>query len=138
MYLDESIPVTFKYIAEISDNYIIVVNTATLYSGVEYEAYIQYLTPSLYVIHLDDYRIKTGDNYILDYNYLNNGVYSYVDTVDVDYSIHCNEIEEVNNDYYDRTDLPQIMITQFLLVFVYVWIINQVTKFVHKGGIFGG
>lgn len=138
MFISEDIPQSFNYIAEYSDNYVVLVNTAFLRSGVSYEAYIQYFTPSLLVVHLDDYYIKNGDSYNLDVNYINNGIYSYIDNIDYSYSLNCSELDDRVSGYYDRPDLPNVLFVQFLCVFLFVWVLNQLSKFVHKGGVFGG
>ena len=138
MYIDNSIPSAYDRIAELTDNYVVLVREQTLYNSHTYDAYVQYFNPSVLVVHLDRYVITKGNQINYSYNYINNGLYTYVESVDENFSLSTSSLSDISNDYWDRYDLPQILFCQFLFVFLFVWVLNQLSKFVKKGGVFSG
>lgn len=133
MFVSDSIPASFNKIAEFNNNFIVLVENDTLSSGVDYEAYVQYFYPSLQVIHLQDYRIKIGDSYSLDHNSSSSGDLL---SSDLTFSLHTSDLLSTEHNLDSRPDYPTILWTQFLLVFLFVWVLNQCSKFFKKGGVF--
>lgn len=124
IYKNSEIPSNFNKIAEISDNYIIWVRENRLQSNNSYEAYVQYISPSFSYLYTDDYKIKQGSNYVLDANYVNNGVYSYIDSYDVNYyldTITTSSGDVTTNDYF-RSDYTNIFICGFIIVLLFTLI----------------
>lgn len=121
IYKNNEIPSNYNKIAEIGDNYIIWVRESTLSSGTNYQAYIQFLQPSFSYIFTDEYRIKTGDNYVYNANYTNNGMYSYIDNYNAEYSlktISTSSGDVITDDYF-RSDYTNIFICGFIIVFLF-------------------
>ena len=118
MFVHEDIPSNYNKIAEISDNYIILVRESTLNSNNTYDAYIQFFSPSVMYEHLTNYTISNGSKATYDVNYTNNGMYSYIDSIDAYYELKTMSLDSITNDYYDRPDLPVVLYAQFLLVFL--------------------
>lgn len=138
MFHNNDIPEGYNKIAEISDNYVVWTNESKLESGRNYTVYYEYLQPSWLVVPIDNYQIKSGTEYTYVAHYNNSGMYSYLDYYDVDYSLTTMSPDSdilTDNDF-DRADMPLIFICQFILVFCFVWIINQLSKLIHKGGAF--
>ena len=137
MYKDSSIPANFNKIAEISDNFVVWVKEAKLNSGTSYAAYYQFFSPSVWVISTDDYKIKNGDSYILDANYTNNGMYSYIDNYDVSYSLTTLEVDDeyFGTSEYDRADFLNIFVVQFLIVLIFLWVFKNLSRLFVKGGL---
>ena len=138
MYISDEIPSNFNKVYELSDNYIVLGTSTSLSSGQNYEVYIQYFIPSIYVVHLTDYKIKleNANSYSLDYNYSQlGGVYS----ADGLFTQSAYQIDRslYSDSEFDRGDFTLIFICQFLICVWFVWLLNQLTKLVHKGGIFG-
>lgn len=121
IYKNNEIPSNYNKIAEIGDNYIIWVRESTLSSGTNYQAYIQFIQPSFSYIFTDEYRIKTGDNYVYNANYTNNGMYSYIDNYNAEYSlktISTSSGDVISDDYF-RSDYTNIFICGFIIVFLF-------------------
>lgn len=137
IYKNSDIPSTYNRIAEISDNYIVWVHETTLQSNRSYHAYIQYFCPSFYYYYTDDYRIKDGDNYTLNANYINNGVYSYIDNYDVSYTLSTQEIgnEFISTSDSARYDYITIFTGQLLCVVCTLWLFKQLSRLFFKGGL---
>ena len=138
MYISSDIPSNFNKVYELSDNYIVLGTSSNLSSDVNYEVYIQYFLPSIYVVHLTDYKIKleNANDFSLNYNYYQmGGVYS----ADGVFSQTACQIDRslCSDSQFDRGDFTLIFICQFLICVWFVWLLNQLTKLVHKGGIFG-
>lgn len=133
MFISDEIPATFDRIAELSDNYVVLVKEPKLYTGSSYEAYVQYFSPSVLVVHLDDYKIKTGDSMSLDYTTNASGDLL---SAEVSYELSTYELESRENGFYDRYDSPYILFHQFFILFLFVWVLNQMSKLVKKGGVF--
>ena len=86
-YRSNDIPQEYNKLAEISDNYLVWVRESTLVSGSNYNAYIQFLSPSFSYIFIDNYKIKSGTNYRYDAHYTSNNMYSYLDYYDCSYTL---------------------------------------------------
>lgn len=136
MFINENIPSDYNRVAEISDNYIVLVRENTLNNGVNYNAYYQFFSPSTDYIFTDHYRITNGDNYSYDYNYVNNQYYSYIDSMDLNFSKNTFELSNISNDLWDRHDYWSIGLTIGLLLALFILIYNLATSLVTKGGIF--
>lgn len=138
MYKNNDIPEEYNNLAEFSDNYLVWVRESKLISGTSYNAYIQYLIPSTYLVFTNNYKIKNGDKYTFDANYINNGMYNYLDSYDVNFELTTLQVDnDTFNDFNnDRADYPLIFIAQFCTAIIIVWILNQLTKLVRKGGAF--
>lgn len=136
MFISEDIPSNFNRVAEISDNFIVLVKENKLNSGQNYQAYYQFFSPSTEVIFTDHYKITKGDTYTYDYNYVNNQYYSYIDSMDLVYSKDTFELTNISNDLWDRHDYWSIGITIGLLLALFILIYNLATSLVTKGGIF--
>lgn len=127
IYKNIDIPSNFNKIAEISDNFIVWVKEATLNSGVKYQAYIQFFIPSMNYLYVEDYVIKTGSNYSLNANYINNGVYSYVSYYDLDYSLNTLTVDDdfISQDDYNRADYTVIFLCGFVIVTIFTIILYR-------------
>lgn len=137
IYKNENIPSTFNKVAEISDNYIVWVAENTLESGKTYDAYIQYFSPSFSYFFVEDYMIKDGTEYNYMPHYNNNGVYSYIDYYDKEYSLATLQVdsEDITSDDFNRADFPTIFICQFILAIIFVWVLKNLTRICFKGGL---
>lgn len=136
IFKNNDIPKEYNKLAEISDNYLVWVRESTLNSGTNYSAYIQFLSPSVSSLFINNYKITTGTNYTLDANYISNGMYNYLDSYDVSFSRSTMVVDDddISVSDYDRADSPQIFICQLFCVFCFVWLLNQLTKIVRKDG----
>lgn len=136
IYRSDDIPEGYNNIAEISDNYLVWVRESRLNSGTSYSAYYQFIKPSVSVLFTDNYKISTGTSYILDANYVNNGVYQYLDSYDVVFSRDTIEVssEDISSNDFDRGDMPSIFICQFICCIFFVWMLNQLSKLIKKDG----
>lgn len=100
MFLDSSIPNNFNKVAELSDNFIILVKENTLISGRCYEAYIQFFNPSTEIIHTNNYKISGGDVVTYNVHYINTQYYSYIDYIDATYTKNTYELDNITNDLW--------------------------------------
>lgn len=137
IYKNENIPSAYNKIAEISDNFVVWVRESTLQSGQTYSAYIQYFSPSFSYFFVDNYKIKEGSSYSYNAHYTNNGMYSYIDYYDSEYSLTTLSVDsdDITSDEFNRADFPNIFICQFILAFIFVWVIHNLTKVCVKGGV---
>lgn len=140
IYRDSHIPQEYNHIAEINDSYVVYVRESTLQNGSTYNAYYQFWEPSFVYLFTNNYKIKTGTNYGLTYNYTSNGMSSYLNSATVNYSLTTLPVDSdlITNNDFDRADMPKIFICQFLCVLIFVFILNQLSKLVKKGGAFFG
>lgn len=138
MFIDASIPNEFNKVAEISDNYIVLVKVNVLNSGTNYEAYYQFFNPSTEVIHTNNYKITQGDNYQYNYYYTNNDYFSYIDYTKLEFSKNTFELTNTSSDLWERHDYWSIGLTVALLLSLTILITNLATSLVHRGGIFHG
>lgn len=102
----------YDNLVEASDNYIVLTNRASVNGSWddpnEINVIYQYLEPSELVIE---------------------------DTMTFTSSRSFESID-ISNDFYDRADCHEILFSGFLISFLCCFIINGITKFVVKGGIF--
>lgn len=89
------------------------------------------------MLFTNDYTIKIGDNYIFNANYVNTGVYSYIDNYDIDFSLTTMSVDSnsFSTNDYDRADFPSIFVCQFIVVVMFYFVINKLTKLAIKGGV---
>lgn len=115
MFISEDVPSSYKYLYEIGDNYIALTNSSHAVGSYmqpdEISVYYQYFVPSFQVL-------KTSRD-----------VYSEV--------YYDNVSSQFSDNFFDRADAPVIFICQFIVCVWFVWLLNQLSKLVHKGGIFG-
>ena len=136
MFVSSDIPNNFNRVAEISDNYIVLVRENKLVNNTNYQAYYQFFSPSTEIVYTDRYRITTGDTYSYDYNYNSNQYYSYIDSMDLNFSKETFTLDNVSNDLFDRHDYWSIGLMVALFLCLTILITNLATSLVHKGGIF--
>lgn len=138
MFKSNKIPNNFNKVVDISDNFIVFVKENTLTNDQDYEAYIQYIKPSFYVLHTYDYRITKGDSYSFDYNYVNNGFGGqYIDSADYTFEKHTLMLEsgDTSINEYERGDFPSIFVCQFIMVIIFLWVFKQLSRIFFKGGL---
>lgn len=111
MYVDSNIPSGYKYIYEVSSNYIALTDTGSVESGDQLDCYYQYLEPSWLVVHANT--VASAD-------------------------LRLSQIQDVSTSDYARADFPEIFASSMILLFFILWIMNGLTKLVHKGGVFFG
>lgn len=103
----------YHYAVSVSDNYVILAKTRSVNGTWENPQTIpviyQYFNPSQLVIE--------GTRSFNNYQTFTN--------VDVD------------SDFFNRPDCSNILTCVFFIIFLTVFVINQCTAFVHRGGIFG-
>lgn len=139
MYVNEDIPASYKYLAEIRENYIVLVSQSKLNNGTDYNAYIQFLKPSTEYLYITNYRIKTGDTYNLDYNYSSSGYGSYLDSADVNYSLQTIDISDyISQDFWSRHDYYETFSVGLMITLLACFVINLCSCLVKRGGIFFG
>ena len=139
MYISDEIPSSFRYVVELSDNYVVLSDKSLLQSNNAYEVYIQYFNPSTMVINTDDYYIKESDSTYKTYNYIydNNGVYSYVDSIEESFEVRPFSVEAYYDSLFNRPDHMNILVDVFLLLALVIVIVNLATSLIKNGGIFG-
>ena len=64
-------------------------------------------------------------------------MYSYIDYYDSDYTLTTLVVDSDDITYNDfcRADFPLIFICQFIVVLMFLWVFNHLTRIAHKGGI---
>lgn len=137
IYKNPDIPDTYNKIAEISDNFIVWVKETKLNNNTNYDAYIQYMTPSFCYFFTDNYKIKLGTEYSYDVNYMNNGMYSYIDSYDASFSLSTlvPDADDITDNDFDRADFPTIFVCQFIVVLMFLWTFKQLSRLFVKGGL---
>lgn len=136
MFISDIIPENYNRIAEISDNYIILVRENVLNNNNSYDAYIQFFSPSTEVVHLNNYRITKYNNITYNYIYNNNQFYNYIDYVTTEFSLNTILLEDRNSELFNRHDYWSIGLMVALLLCLVILIVNLATSIVHRGGIF--
>lgn len=115
MFISEDVPASYKYLYDVGDNYIALTNTSHSVGSYmdpdEISIIYQFFQPSF----------QTLETSVEVYNE------RYYDNVSSQFS----------DNFFDRSDAPQIFICQFLICVWFVWLLNQLSKLVHKGGVFG-
>ena len=104
----------YNYLVSASDNYVILTNRSSVNASWDNPKSIpiiyQYLNPSFVTIE--------GSR-----SYTNNTYFNQVET---------------SQSFYSRADCCNILIVQFIIIFFLIFILNGLTRFVKKGGVFFG
>ena len=137
MYICEDIPVAYKYIAEINENHVILVNTNVIDSSHTYNAYIQFFNPSSDFQQISNYKPKfeNATNITTYYDYVNNGYYNIYESARYDFNQRCYEVTR-NYDFFSRPDYANIIYGVTSIVLLSAIVVNCVTSLVIKGGLF--
>lgn len=119
IYVDDSVDLNYyKYILQFGDNYVDFIhsNRINLSSGDSntYAIYRQYFNPPYTTIY---YKRFYGP-YIENFSSVTNSSYNF------------------SNSIFDRADFPSIFICSFIVLFIFGWILNQLTKIFYKGRCF--
>lgn len=114
IYVDENYD-NYKYLVEVSNNYIVLTNQRTAgyensYDYEEIDIIYQFFEPSTMIIE---------------------------DTKNVRGYTEYTEIENRTSEFWERPDISNISIVVALIVVLTLFIINSITKFVIRGGLFG-
>ena len=114
VYIDENYD-NYKYLVEASDNYLVLTNQRTAgytdsYEYEEIDIIYQYLNPSTMVIE---------------------------DTRNVRGYTEYKQVNDITSEFWERPDISNISIVVALIVILVCFIINGVTKFCLRGGLFG-
>lgn len=112
MYINENYS-NYKYLVECHDNFV-VLSTSSSISGTSGD------TDSVPAI------ANYFNGYVLPFTFYSNNTFRFTNIQD-----------SLSHNLEDRSDFPLIYICGFFTIFVLVFIINQFTKFVKKGGVFG-
>lgn len=136
-FKSSEIPNNFNRIAEISDNYIVFVKENNLMSNTNYEAYIQFINPSFICLFTENYKIKSGTSYSYNVNYINNGMYSFIDSIDSEFNLNTIQVDSDLFSELDssRGDYINIFLGQILVCICILWVAKQLTRLVYKGGL---
>lgn len=104
----------YKYLVEVSDNYIVLTNSSNVNGEWQNPDTInviyQFIKPSTLTIE---------------------GTRTYTSTQSF------NRVE-VSDDYWTRGDVPEILSISLMVTFLFVFILNGLTRILKKGGIFFG
>ena len=105
----------YKYLADYGSNYV-VLSTSSRILGESGDidtipCVIQYFTPSITTIET---------------TYSSYDTRSFTDVSD-----------SFSDSIFDRADFPQIFMCNFIIIFIFAFILNQLTKLVTRGGVFG-
>ena len=111
MFVNSDIPSGYKYVYAAGSNYIALTNVSSYESGDSLDCYYQYLEPSWLYVHT--YATTSSEG-------------------------RCRELTDISTSDYARADFPEIFITGMVLLFFILWLINSMTRMIHKGGIFFG
>lgn len=135
MYIDSNIDSSFKYIAEIHENYVILVKVSYLDSNNTYDAVIQFFNPSsdYYIIH--NYKPKFENATAIDYDFYYNSGSPYLYNSLCNFSQNCYQVD-TDSDFFSRPDYMNIIIGVSSIVIFTSIILNCVTSLVIKGGLF--
>lgn len=136
-YKNEDIPANFNKVAEISDNYIVWVRESTLNDNTSYNAYIQFLNPSFSYLYTEDYKIRSGSEYQYNAHYTNNGMYSYIDYYDTDFSLSTMQVDDdlISTEDTSRSDCITIFGGQILCCICILWVFKQMSRLFFRGGL---
>lgn len=114
IYIDSD-NTNYKYLVSASDNYVVLSRSSSIDGTWDNPDTInvlyQYFTPSVY-------SIKT----------------TYTSTSSRSFS---DVSSQFATSIYDRSDFPILFVCNFLTLFLFGFILNQLTKLVKKGGVFG-
>lgn len=113
MFIDENYK-NYKYVVGVSDNYVVLSKTPSVtadwQSPKTIDVIYQYLNPSFLVIE-DTRTFSSSQSF---------------DSVDSSQS------------FFSRADCNSIILSQFLVIFFVIFVLNGLTRFVKKGGVFFG
>lgn len=113
MFINENYK-NYKYVVGISDNYLILSKvdhvTADWNNQKTIDVIYQYLNPSFLTIEAT--RTFSSNTYFSDI--------------------------ETSQSFYARADAPALILCQFLVIFFTIFVLNGLTRFVRKGGVFFG
>ena len=113
MYVPEDYA-NYKYLVSYSDNFVVLTNTRTVSASWDnprtIDTIVQYHFPSIFT--LESTATVTS-----------NRTYEQV---------------EISDSFYSRADCPQLICAIFILIFFLLFIINGLTRFVRRGGVFFG
>lgn len=104
----------YKYIVDVSDNYVCLAKRSSVSADWQHPITIdviyQYLNPS--IITLESSKTFSSSQQ-----------FSLVD---------------VSDNFFERADCPQIITCELLVIFFIMFVLNALTRFVRKGGVFFG
>lgn len=105
----------YKYLVDCSDNYIVLSTRSRVVvpsgDSVDIPVIYKYFQPSFITLE-SNYNIYESTNF--------------------------SDVSHLFSDsIYDRPDFPQIFICGFIIFVIFAFVLNNLTKLVHKGGIFG-
>lgn len=113
MYVPENYE-NYKYVVSYHDNYVVLTNRRSVTASWD-----------------------NVQNVPVIYQYFVPSIYTFPSVSSFSSSRTFEEIE-VSSDYYDRADCPQLTTCILGIIFFVLFILNGITKFVKKGGIFFG
>lgn len=137
IYKNNEIPNNYNMIAEINDNFIVWVKEPILNSGINYNAYIQYFNPSFSYFFTDNYKIKNGTSYSLNYNYNTTNFGSYLDNAELEYSLNTLHVDDDYITYKEtaRVDAINIFFGQILCCVCVLWVFKNLSRLFFRGGL---
>lgn len=110
MFVNEDY-LNYKYLVSVSDNYVVLTNRSSISADwqnpKEYNVIYQYFNPSYLTLEA---------------------------TRTTSQSLSFNQID-VSNSFWDRADCHFILLSVFILVLLIMFVVNQVTEFITKGGL---
>lgn len=137
MYINDSIPLNYNYIAEYDSNYIVLVKNNYLESNKSYEAYIQYFKNSEWVEHIDNYKPKfcnaTSVSNVFNYNMGGNLII--YDSSDIVFNQVCYEVTR-DSMFFDRYDSSDICFNILFIVLLFAVSVNCLSSIIIRGGLF--
>lgn len=104
----------YRYIVDVSDNYVCLAKTSSVSADwqnpITIDVIYQYLNPSIMTLESS-------------MTFSNSQQFSLVD---------------VSDNFFERSDCPQIISCQLAVIFFILFVLNALTRFVRKGGVFFG
>lgn len=113
MYVPEDYA-SYKYVVSYHDNYIVLTNRSSISASWD--------------------NVQTVP---IIYQYFKPSTYTFDGFTTFNSSRSFEEIE-ISHSEFDRADYPEILQSQFFVIFFILFILNGLTKFVKRGGIFFG
>lgn len=114
MYIDENYD-NYKYLVQASDNFVVLTNQSSVSGSWDrpdtIDIIYQYFEPSFLVVESE----KT---------YTNTQTFT--------------RINDIESGFFARPDCLDIIKVQFLVIFFVIFVLNALTRFVRKGGVFFG
>ena len=113
MFINESYK-NYKYVVSVADNYVVLAKTSSVNADWQnpktIDVIYQYLNPSFLVI--EDTRVFSSSQ-----------TFERVDS---------------SQSFFSRADCNSIILSQFLIIFFTIFVLNGLTRFIKKGGVFFG